>query len=67
MLISFITLVEESLSDIVSKLIESSDEWKTLSNKMKRQFSVEDADKKTKSTISAWVCVEIKHGDQCSC
>lgn len=61
-LVSFITLVEESLSDIVSELIESVDEWKTFSHKMKIEFN-KDIDKQTKSTFSAWVMSRDKtHG-----
>ena len=63
-LLSFITLVEESLTTIVSELLESAyGDWTLFSNKMKREFSTEDADKLTRSTFSAWVMNRSKaHG-----
>ena len=63
-LLSFITLVEESLTTIVSGLLESAyGDWTLFSNKMKREFSTEDADKLTRSTFSAWVMNRSKtHG-----
>lgn len=55
-LFSFITLVNDSLTDIVSELLEGSEgEWSLFCTKMKKEFSAEDVDKLTRSSFIAWV------------
>lgn len=63
-LTSFLTLVEDSLVHIVLEHLETAkDDWTIFSTKVKKGFSVEDTDRRSRTIFSAWVMDKRKtHG-----